>query len=117
MDGPIQIFDRTLLDVHRRRALRRGPADFLLRRTADDLIDRLTAVQRHFPTAVEIGSPLPFLADRLLGTGRVDRIMRVDRLAEAGPTIVGDEELLPFRAESLDLVVSALALQFAGDLP
>jgi SAM-dependent methyltransferase len=31
--------------------------------------------------------------------------------------VIADEELLPFRAESLDLVISALALQFTGDLP
>ena len=30
---------------------------------------------------------------------------------------VGDEEALPFAAESLDLAVSALSLQFVNDLP
>ncbi len=33
------------------------------------------------------------------------------------PVVVGDEERLPFRPESLDLVVSALGLHFANDLP
>src|SRR5712692_7596155 len=33
------------------------------------------------------------------------------------PSVVADEEALPFRDASLDLVVSALALQFVNDLP
>jgi SAM-dependent methyltransferase len=116
MTGPTPIFDRALLDQRRRRALKLGPADFLLRRTVDDLADRLAAVKRRFPLAVELGSPLPHLADRLLASGQVETVIRVDRDA-AGVAVIADEELLPFRAESLDLVISALALQFTGDLP
>ena len=117
MVGPTQIFDRALLDAHRRRALKSGAADFLLRRTVDDLVERLLAVKRHFPLAVEIGGLLPLFAERLGATGQVGRLIRMDRLAETGAEIVGDEECLPFRAESLDLVVSALAFQFSADLP
>jgi SAM-dependent methyltransferase len=36
---------------------------------------------------------------------------------EKGSRIVADEEMLPFQEGSLDLVVSALALQFVNDLP
>jgi SAM-dependent methyltransferase len=116
MPEPTQIFDRALLDRRRRRALLLGPADFLLRRTAEDLVDRLAAVKRKFPLAVELGSMLPTVADRLLASGQVERIVRLDRAA-AHADVAGDEEALPFRSESLDLVVSALALQFVGDLP
>jgi SAM-dependent methyltransferase len=116
MSGPTQIFDRALLDRRRARALRLGPADFLLRRTTDDLCDRLVAVKRLFPIAVEIGSPLPLLAERLQASGQVGQIFRMDRVA-TDADLIGDEELLPFRAESLDLVVSALVLQFTSDLP
>src|SRR5256712_7073356 len=34
-----------------------------------------------------------------------------------GLAVAADEEILPFRDASLDLVVSALALQFVNDLP
>ena len=40
-----------------------------------------------------------------------------DFLDHAGPKIVADEEALPFADASLDLVVSALALQSVNDLP
>ena len=74
MAGPVHIFDRPLLAARRRRALSQAApgADFLLATVAGDLVDRLAAVSRHFPLAADIGSPLPLLADRLAGSGRVD---------------------------------------------
>jgi SAM-dependent methyltransferase len=123
MDGPTRVFDRALLDERRRRALaRQAPgADFLLRAVADDLIDRLATIKRRFPIAVELGSPTPYLADRLAASGQVDEVIRMDRLPEAlardHAAMVGDEEALPFAPASLDLIVSALALQWVNDLP
>jgi SAM-dependent methyltransferase len=123
MADPVQIFDRALIDARRRRALRRPSegADFLLRAAADDLVERLAAVKRGFAVAVDLATPLPLLRDRLAADGPIERIVRLDRLAEtldgARPTVVGDPEFLPFAPESLDLVVSALALQWISDLP
>jgi SAM-dependent methyltransferase len=119
MTGPPRIFDQSLLDTRRRRAIAAAApgADFLLRLVADDLAERLQAVKRSFPLTVEIGSPLALVADRLMATGQIGRILRLGRPAAASPDIVGDAEALPLAAESLDLVVSALALQWANDLP
>jgi SAM-dependent methyltransferase len=47
----------------------------------------------------------------------VDRIVRMDRLAEHAPDVVGDAERLPFAPESLDLAVAVLSLHWANDLP
>jgi SAM-dependent methyltransferase len=123
MAEPVQIFDRALIDQHQRRALRKpqAGADFLLNAAVDDLIERLAAVQRDFAIAADLATPLPHLVDRLAGDPRVMKIVRLDRLAEtasrSGWSIAGDPEALPFAAESLDLVVSALALQWVSDLP
>lgn len=123
MAGPVYIFDRVLIDARRRRALRRrkAGADFLLNAAADDLVERLSAVQRDFGLAVDLATPLPHLADRLGADGRIGRLVRLDRLPETlggeRPAVVGDPEFLPFAAESLDLVVSALAFQWISDLP
>ena len=43
--------------------------------------------------------------------------MGVDVFARAKPFVVADEETLPFGDGAIDLVVSALALQFVNDLP
>ena len=119
MSGPPNIFDRALLDQRRRRALARPVpgADFLLRLVADDLAERLMAVNRDFALAADIASPSPLLAERLIGTGRIGRIVRLDRIGETAPDILGDPEALPFGPETLDLAVSALMLQWWDDLP
>jgi SAM-dependent methyltransferase len=113
------IFDLRALDAHRRRALARATpgADFLHRAATAELVERLSAVMRRFPLAAEIGSPLPGVAEALLASGQVDRVVRIDRLVEAHPDIVGDAEALPLARGSLDLAVSVLALQWVNDLP
>lgn len=115
MDGPPRIFDHALADRRRRRAFAAATAgaDFLHRVVAEDMAERLAAVKRRFATAAETGSPFPVLA----ATGQADRVVRLDRIAETRPDVIGDAELLPFAAESLDLAVSVLTLHAANDLP
>lgn len=123
MAGPGQIFEQTLLDVRRRRALARPleGSDFLLRTAVDDLLDRLAVVKREFAIAIDLATPLPLLADRLSSLAQVGMVVRLDRLVETvsftGIGLVGDPVLLPFRDGSLDLVASALALHWVTDLP
>jgi SAM-dependent methyltransferase len=119
MSAP-RVFDRDLLRRRRRRAGARGPETFLIDRVADDLAERLDAVLRRFERAVDLGTPGGALRRAL--AGRVGTLIAVDSIAEgldgyAGPRLVADEEALPFADASLDLVVSALALQWVDDLP
>jgi len=102
------LFDRYLLRSRLGRAQRLGPATFLLDRIAEDMADRLKAVMRDFKSVAEIGTP----GDQVSGAlaGRFDHFLRVD-LPER------ESEPLPVEAQSLDLVVSALAFQFVNDLP
>lgn len=113
------IFDRSLLRARRARARRLEPATFLLDRVADDLAVRLGTVLREFELAADLGTPTD--AVRRSIAGRVGRVIAVDsvaaHVANERLAIVADEETLPFRDGSLDLVISALALQFVNDLP
>jgi SAM-dependent methyltransferase len=114
------VFDRLLLRARRRRAARLGPATFLLDRVADELADRLATVLRTFTLAVDLGTPTGAVRRAL--RDKVGTIVAVDAIPEGmahhpGPRVVADEEALPFRDASLNLVVSALALQFVNDLP
>jgi SAM-dependent methyltransferase len=102
------LFDRALLRARQDRARKLGPATFLLDRIAGDMAERLNAVLRDFNSAAEVGTPGDQL--RLTLAGRLDRIARID-LPDR------ESEPLSLQAESLDLVVSALALQFVNDLP
>lgn len=119
MSGPPRLFDRKLLDARRRRALHAGVegADFLLKSVAEDVIDRLAAVKRQFSLAADIGSPLPLVSRRLRESGQVERVVRIDRVPESRPDIVGDQETLPLAPASIDLAVSALALHWSDDFP
>src|SRR5262245_45499168 len=121
MSAPM-VFDRHLLRARRRRGAALGAATFLLDRVADDLADRLAAVRRSFAVAIDLGTPTAGVRRALAGSSAVGTMIAVDASAdharEGGAlTVVADEEALPFGDASLDLVVSALALQFVNDLP
>ena len=109
------LFDRALVRRRLARARAAGYADFLLARVLDDLEDRLGAVLRTFPLALDLAAPAPGLAARLLAWGRAERVVRLSSQPEAG-SVLGDPEWLPF-AGGFDLVVSLMALQAANDLP
>jgi len=120
------IFDRGLLRARRARATRLGASTFLLERAAEDFSERLAAVLRRFDLAVDLGTPTDALRRALAASGKVATIVPADALlgaSGAAPVrgaplaVAADEEALPFRDGSLDLVVSALALQFVNDLP
>jgi SAM-dependent methyltransferase len=115
MPHPV-IFDRTLLRARRARAAGLGPATFLVDRVADDMAGRLAAVLRQFDIAADIGTPTDAVRRAL--AGRVGTIVAADpRASGSAFAVAADEEALPFRDGSLDLAVSALALQFVNDLP
>jgi SAM-dependent methyltransferase len=119
----VQVTDKALLRRRLARAhLQSGPgADFLLDAVIADLAARLAGVERHFEVAVAHGGQTGALAAALLDTGKAARVIRLEqteaafRRGRAG--IVADEEALPLAPGSLDLFVSALALQWTNDLP
>jgi SAM-dependent methyltransferase len=122
-EGPM-IFDRALIRRRQRRAAALGPATFLLDRVADDLAERLQIVLRQFDVALDLGTPGEAVRTALVGLRSISTIVATSaipdlavRTHQTERLVVADEEALPFRDASLDLVVSALALQFVNDLP
>jgi SAM-dependent methyltransferase len=117
------IFDRRLL-VQRRDRVAGAIAghEFLLERVADDLMERLAAIRRTFPVAANVGAYHGLLGRRLRALPGVELVTDVEPagrlLAQCdGPRLQADEEALPFAEQSLDLIVSGLALQLVNDLP
>lgn len=104
------IFDRKLMRIRQARALAYGPETFLIDRVAADLGERLEAVLRTFESAADVGTPTDAVRRVLTASGKVATI-------RGGADAIGDDEVLPFAENSLDLAVSALALQFVNDLP
>ena len=118
---PPAVFDRSLLRARRRRAASYGSENFLLARAAEDLVERLRAVTRRFDLALDLGTPGGALRDALSATEQIGTMVTAEPVASLRTsndlTLAADEEALPFRDESFDLVVSALALHWVNDLP
>jgi SAM-dependent methyltransferase len=102
------LFDRALLRARQGRAEKMGAATFLLDRVAEDMAERLHAVLREFTTGADIGTAGDQVRNAL--AKRVGQLTHID--------LPGSEtEPLPLAPQSIDLAVSALALQFVNDLP
>ncbi len=115
--------------MHRRRLERAaasfGAANFLKARAAGDMVERLEAIVRDFPLAVDLGARDGSFGRALAASHaavRVGVLIEADlsgRMLSGRPGLFvqADEEALPFAPESLNLVVSSLALHWINDLP
>lgn len=123
MSGNPDLFDKPLLCKRRERAAQMGNRpDFLHRRVAEDIADRLSLIRREFPRALVFGSDGGLLVQSLARLDCIGEIVGTDRsLTLLDPDTelraVCDEEFLPFAADTLDLVVSSLTLHHVNDLP
>ncbi|WP_334162036.1 methyltransferase domain-containing protein [Phenylobacterium sp.] len=125
MSEPPRLFDRAL---HRKRLDRAArdysQADFLKRRAAEDVAERLEAIMRDFPLAVDLSARTGAFREALAGSAaaaRIGTLIEADLSpamlgGRAGPRVALDEERLPFAPESLDLVVSTLGLHWTNDV-
>jgi SAM-dependent methyltransferase len=125
MSAPPRLFDRSL---HRKRldraALDYGAADFLHRRAAQDLAERLEAIMRSFPLAVDLSARAGAFRKALAASEageRVGLLIEADLSAamlagRKGARLVLDEERSPLAPESLDLIVSTMGLHWTNDV-
>ena len=116
--SPPILFDRSLLRKRRaRRSADFARADFLHREAAASVAESLSYITRAFPTIVELGAQGGLLRAVLEGRAGTTCYLACDAIAEPGLAVVVDEEKLPFAENSVDAVVSVLALQWVNDLP
>ncbi len=121
--GAPEIFDRSALRRHRTRALRLAPdRSALIDEVADRLADRLDDVRRSFPVALVLGRHRGQIARHLAGRGGIGWQVETDVAlplvrAVDGPAVVADEEGLPFKDATFDLIVSCFSLHWINDLP
>ena len=119
------VFDQTLVEARRRRALRQGDpkAQFLLEIAGRELAERLSVVERHFDTAVELHGYTGLTAKFIAETGKVSKMLRVETdAAFAGNRTEADFvtaslENVPVAPGSVNLVVSPLSLHLTNDTP
>ena len=116
----MHIFDRRAVRLHRDRAAACvHHVSPILHEAAARLLDRLDDTTHRFSAALDIGGRgvvAPMLRARGIATVSLDLSARMAAL-NGGPSVAGDEELLPFAPGSFDLVVASLSLHWVNDLP
>jgi NADH dehydrogenase [ubiquinone] 1 alpha subcomplex assembly factor 5 len=113
------LFDRKLRRLRRDRAAALfKDADYLHRRAAEELLDKLDYVRRDFSDALILGCP-----DRMIACELEKRGVRTIA-ADAGTLfsqingyLQCDEDFLPFSQSAFDLIISVGALDSVNDLP
>ncbi|OHV82317.1 methyltransferase domain-containing protein [Rhizobium sp. LCM 4573] len=117
------IFDQHLAARRRERAyLQNGNgAGFLLEIAARELAERLAVVERSFETAVELHGGTGAAARQSLATGKIGSINRIETsgiFAAPGEDVreAGLDDV-PLAPESVNLVLSPLALHLTNDTP
>jgi SAM-dependent methyltransferase len=127
MDAP-RPFDPRRQRLARDRAARKAVsgADFLFTRVAADLAERLSAVNRRFDLALDLGGRDGLIAHAFAAdpaaAAHVGQVITADpspAFAERapGPALAAQPDSLPFADASLDLVVAPLSLHWVNDLP
>jgi SAM-dependent methyltransferase len=123
--SPPRLFDRAL---HRKRLDRAAAgfdqADFLKRRAAFDVAERLEPILRDFPLALDLPARTGAFRQALAespAAARVGLLIEADLSAamlagRPGPRVVADEERLPFADGAFDLAVSTLGLHWTNDV-
>ena len=115
---PDKPFDRRLRRLRRDRAAAQGFVDYLHRRAAEELLDRLDDVRRPFTDALDLGCGRGFMAGRLRERGM--SVAAADPgliFAKAAGGVQCDEDRLPFGEGAFDLVISVGTLDTVNDLP
>nr|CAB3459635.1 unnamed protein product [Digitaria exilis] len=132
--GRSKIFDRDLKRRHRDRAAwAMREADGFVDAVAENLLDRLEDCRKAFPSALCLGGSADAVRRLLRGRGGIEKLIMMDMSADMvrkwrgsenatddGPEthfVVGDEEFLPIKESSQDLIISCLGLHWTNDLP
>jgi len=117
------LFDRKLLRRRRERFVPEIEArEFLLAHVASEIAERVEVMLRSFPRALDLGAYHGLLGRKVAALQSVGEMIYAESaFAFAAlcprPSLVCDEDALPFKEASLNLIVSGLALHRVNDLP
>ncbi|XP_029773333.1 arginine-hydroxylase NDUFAF5, mitochondrial isoform X3 [Suricata suricatta] len=125
----LNIFDRDLKRKQKNWAARQPEPmkfDYLKEEVGSRIADRVYDIARNFSLALDVGCGRGYIAQHL-NKETIGKFFQVD-IAENAlknalemeiPTVsvLADEEFLPFRENTFNLVVSSLSLHWVNDLP
>ncbi|XP_041468964.1 arginine-hydroxylase NDUFAF5, mitochondrial-like isoform X2 [Lytechinus variegatus] len=129
-ESVMNVFDRKTKRKQRDRAALAKDVevyDYIKDEIAYRMVDRIRDVTRKFPVAVDLGCGRGLMANYLTEDeiGTLYQCEMSEKMLDQVPTpegvktikLVADEEFVPFKEESLDLVISSLSLHWVNDLP
>ena len=118
------IFDRKLLLQRRSNiATSLGQADFLIKRSLVDILERLDHISISFPNILNLGSRTGYGSNELSSRPNTIKVTDTDlspELLQLNPNkskLIIDEEQPFFQANQFDLIISILNLHLVNDLP
>lgn len=122
MSVPV-LFNRHLVRLHRDRAARyQEHLQDIVQQCGNHLLDRLDDIQRPFTHVLEMGGR-GYLAPALQAKGMAvvsadlsPAMVSLNR-SSADHAVCMDEEFLPFKEETFDLVIACFNLHWVNDLP
>ncbi|KAM8774537.1 arginine-hydroxylase NDUFAF5, mitochondrial isoform 2-T2 [Rhynchonycteris naso] len=109
----LNIFDRNLKRKQKNWAARQPDPmkfEYLKEEVGSRIVDRIYDVARDFPLALDVGCGRGYIAQHLNKKNTLETEIPT-------VTVLADEEFLPFRENTFDLVVSSLSLHWVNDLP
>ena len=124
-----QIFDRLLKKQQRDRAAHLfHQHDFLYREVCESLIDRLLDIKKNFPVILQLGAHDGYLTglldraypekiDQLITTDLSESFLKKTDQKNYESLVCLDEERLPFKDGSFDLIIAPLTFHFLNALP
>ena len=115
----MQIFDRSVVRQHRDRAATGyDNYSFLKDEIADRMVERLEEINRDFNVVLDLGAHKGVLGKGIKHDLLVSSDLSQNMVADCtGHRLVCDDEVLPFKDASFDLIVSNLAMHWVNDLP
>ena len=114
----VHVFDRARLKTLRNRTTASlSNHDFLLKWSGGELETRLNDIRRSFSRILQIGAKPGLTIPPDVETLIVQDISRPLLCQSNGMCVEADEEFLPVKPGSLDLVISNLSLHSVNDLP
>jgi NADH dehydrogenase [ubiquinone] 1 alpha subcomplex assembly factor 5 len=117
------LFDRQLLRARRARFAHEIAArEQVLAHVAREIAERVGLMLRPFPRALDLGAYHGLLGRKVAELPSVGSMIYAESVPAFAalcprPALVCDEDMLPFKEASLNLVVSGLALHRVNDLP
>lgn len=100
---------RTRLNHHQQKFAQHN---FLHEWVEHQTTNRLSVIKKDFPTALYIGHS----DNRFKKNNQIQNLYHLNALNNDNTQILGDDEFLPIRENSLDLIISNLSLHHANDL-